>query len=121
MTTGYSSTFTVLGLASITLSSTSTSYSENCDFTVTATLKDQNGGSWTQSTSLQLTGTNVLSDNSLTQTTSTGSYNFVVYCSAVTTTLTITVKSGSITGTLDFSILQNQIKISSVSPTVLFI
>jgi hypothetical protein len=118
LTTGYSSTFTVLDFTTITLASTSTSYSENCDFTVTATLKDQLGGTWTQSLSLLLSGSNVQPSSALNPTV-TGSHSFTIYCTSYGT-LTLTASSGTISATLTLTILQNRLKFDSVSPVVIF-
>ena len=116
------SSYTVIQLAltTLTLSSTATSYTGYFDFSVTVALKDQQSSSLTSSTSVTLSGSNVFSDSTLSCTTTSASCSYTIYCKT-SGGFTVTATSGSVTGTLALTCLQNQIKFISITPTVIFI
>lgn len=119
MLTGSSSSFTItaLALTTISISSSNSSPSANVQFSLTCTLKDQAGSSWTSSTILTLTATNsFVGSNSVT--TATGSGVFTVYC-LNSGSITFTVSS-TVTQTITLNILQDMLKIIQVTPAVLF-
>jgi hypothetical protein len=120
MLTGYSSTFTILTLRSMSLSSSPSSLSAYFSFTVTVLLKDQNGGTWTSSSTVDLSGSNLFGNSGLSKTTSTGSASFQVYVT-ISGVVTITAISGSVTASFDLNIQKNLIGVTDVSHVVSFI
>jgi hypothetical protein len=118
-TVSSTSSYTVIQLAltTLTLSSTSVSYSAYKDYTLNVALKDQLNSGWTSSTIVTLSGSNVFSDSSLSCTTTSASCSYTLYCTTVGL-FTVTATSGTVTGTLDITCLQIQIKVISVTSTV---
>lgn len=119
MLTGTSASYNiaVLALSTISILSSNNSPSANVQFSLTCTLKDQVGSSWTSSTILTLTATKSFVGSN-TVTTSTGSGVFSVYC-LTSGSVTFTVSS-SVTGTITVNVLQDKLKIIQVTPAVLF-
>ena len=119
LTDGLSTSLTIRDLYSVTPTSSTTSYASGYDFSVTVTLLDNLSSSWTQSSSVALTGTNFYSSSSLTTTTTSGSCSFTVYCSSIGS-ISITATSSTITGTLSLACAANKI-VLTLSPTVICI
>jgi hypothetical protein len=117
-----SSTITVtvgtsLGSISVTSSSSTPTIYE--DFTLTISLTDACGNTFVNSASLTASSsTNIFaSSGSLTKTTSTGSTTYVVY-STTTGLNTITITSGSKTGSVQVTLQSPALKFITFSPTV---
>lgn len=105
-------------LSSFTFSFNPTSPSAWQDFTITVGLLDGCGVTYAVSSSVTLTASNGIS-GTLTQTTSTGTATFSVYCQNSGAN-TITATSGATTGYSTITILPDVISFTSLSPIVTF-
>lgn len=119
---GNSESFTIAAKVLSEISITSDHDSPSCyfSFKITCKLYDQSVNLWDASSLVSVTSSpGVISGNSLTATVTSGIADFNVYASA-TGSVTVYCKSGSVTGSLTLDILQDLIKINSVSPDVNF-
>lgn len=112
-------TISPVALTTIILSSDNSSPSAYISFTLTAFLYDQSSNYWKTSSSVLITSSPITIFGTLSQSTSTGIATFSVYFKTFGTT-TITATSGSKSGTVVVNCLKNQIKITTVTPTVKF-
>jgi hypothetical protein len=121
MVTGNSSTLTIadLALTTITLSSSNLIPTIYFDFTITATLTDQSGGSWSNSTLLSLTPVSLVS-GSTSETATGGSGTFSLYGISAGI-YTLTVSNGSVSGTIDIEFKKLALVFSLSGTSVLFI
>lgn len=119
---GTSSSFTIIAkaLTSISLTSDNSSPSVYFSFGLSCKLYDQSLNLWTTSSTVAITSNpSIIAGNTLSTTTATGSADFSVYSTA-SGSVTIYCKSGTVTGSLTLTILQDLIKINSVTPNVIY-
>jgi hypothetical protein len=114
----YSLTIIAAAVTSMTLTRSVTSISGYLDFTLTASLFDQIGISFTESSTISLTSDKVFGGQ-ISLTTTTGSASFTVH--GIESGLhTFTASCSGKSATTTVTILSNVLKFTSISPSVIF-